>query len=215
MSGPAFGTPGYQPPGDASQPPGPGDPRYQAAAAQAVGAVQAPDQGTDAGETVEQMQATAVRAAMSDYEQKLKDMMDAAEKQNAQWQQQFAAMSRQLASVQQQAGPPVATLLADSLATRVASIAAANPDLGAQHFSGVLSQAQTLAAEVKDVAAGQGDPHRVEQLAAGIASWFGRVHPRATGKVLEGMHAALDEAERIVEELPKLAPAAAAIASAL
>jgi len=194
---------------------GPDDPQYQAAAAQAVGAVQVPDQGTDAGESIEEIKAGAVRAAMSDYEQRLKDMMDAAEKQSAQWAAQFESMQRQLATVRAQAGPPTATLLADSLATRVASIAAANPDLGAQHFSGVLSQAQTLAAEVKDVAAGQGDAGRVEQLAHGIASWFARVHPRASGKVLEGMHAALDEAERIVEELPKLAPAVTAIASAL
>jgi hypothetical protein len=208
VSGPAFGTPGYQPPDT-------GDPQYRAHAAQAVGAVQQPDQGTDAGENIAAMQAQAVRAAMSDYEARLQAMIAESEKQNAEWAKQFGLMQRQLATVQQQAGPPVASLLADSLATRVASIAVANPDLGAAHFSGVLGQAQTLAAEVKDVAAGNGNPDRVEQLAAGITSWFSRVHPRATGKVLEGTHAALDEAERIVEELPKLIPAVTAIASAL
>jgi hypothetical protein len=197
------------------QPPVYSDPRYQSAAAQAVGQVQATDQGTDAGESVQAMQEQAVRAAMSDYEAKLKAMMDAAESQAAQWAKQFDVMQRQLASVQAQAGPPTATLLAASLATRVDSIAKANPDLGAAHFAGVRSQAQSLADVVKDVAAGNGDPNRAEQLASGIASWFTRVHPRASSKVLEGAHAALDEAERIVEELPKLAPAAAAIASAV
>lgn len=191
-------------------PASPDGPQYQA-----VGAVQAPDQGTDAGENIKAMQDQAVRAAMSDYEAKLSAMIAQSEQQNAEWAKQFGMMQRQLATVQQQAGPPVATLLATSLAGRVASIARANPDLGAAHFSGVLSQAQTLADEVKDLAAGNGDENRVEQLAGGIVSWFTRVHPRTSGKVLEGSHAALDEAERIVEELPKLAPVAAAIGSAL
>jgi hypothetical protein len=208
VSAPAFGTPGYQPPD-------PGDPRYQAAAAQAVGSVQAPDQGTDAGESVKAMQDQAVRAAMSDYEAKLKAMMDAAEQQNAAWQKQFGVMQRQLATVQQQAGPPVAHLLAQSLATRIDSILKSNPDLGALHFSGVLGQAQTLADEVKDLAAGNGDANRVEQLANSVLTWFGRVHPRISGKFLEGADAAVDEAERIIEELPKLVPVAAAIASAV
>jgi hypothetical protein len=204
VSTPEFGTPGYQPPEG-----------YRSAAAQAVGSVQAPDQGTDAGESVQQMQDQAVRAAMSDYEAKLKAMMDAAEQQNAAWAQQFGLMQRQLATVQQQAGPPVATLLAASLATRVDSIAKSNPDLPAAHFAGVLSQAQTLADEVKAVAAGNGDATRVEQLANGIMSWFTRAHPRVSAKFLEGGHAAIDEAERIIEELPKLLPVAAAIGSAL
>jgi hypothetical protein len=192
----------------------PNDPQYQAAAAQAVGAVQS-DPGVDAGENIAAMQEQAVRAAMSDYEARLAEMIAESEKQNAAWKQQFDLMARQLASVQQQAGPPVAALLAQSLATRVDSIAKANPDLGAAHFSGVLSQTATLADEVKNLAAGKGDANRVEQLANGVAAWFTRVHPRMSAKALEGMHAALDEAERIVEELPKLAGTVTAIAAAV
>jgi len=195
--------------------PTPVDPQYAAQAAKAVGAVQSPGQGTDAGQTVQQMQEQAVRAAMSDYEAKLAAMMKAAEDQNAAWARQFDLMQRQLATVKQQAGPPSAALLAASLATRVDSIAKSNPDLGAAHFSGVLGQAQLLADEVKAVAGGTGSPDRAEQLANGIVSWFTRAHPRVSGKVLEGAHAALDEAERIIDELPKLVPAAAAIASAV
>ena len=195
--------------------PTPVDPQYAAQAAKAVGAVQSPDQGTDAGQTVQQMQEQAVRAAMSDYEAKLAAMMKAAEDQNAAWARQFDLMQRQLATVKQQAGPPSAALLAASLATRVDSIAKSNPDLGAAHFSGVLGQAQLLADEVKAVAGGSGSPDRAEQLANGIVSWFTRAHPRVSGKFLEGAHAALDEAERIIDELPKLVPAAAAIASAV
>lgn len=185
---------------------------YKAAAEQAVSDVVQPDQNVDADESIEAMKAAAVQAAMSDYEKKLKDMMAAAEAQSEQFAKQFSMMSRQLATVRQQAGPPVAGLLATSLATRVQNIAIANPDLGAAHFSGVLGQAQTLAEEVSDVAAGKGDVHRAEQLANGIAAWFTRAHPRISSKALEGMHAALDEAERIVEELPNLVPMAAAIA---
>lgn len=191
------------------------DPRYAAQAAQAVGAVQNSDQGTDAGVSVEEMQAQAVRAAMTDYEQRLKDMMAAAESQSAAWAKQFDAMQRQLASVRAQAGPPVATLLADSVATRLDSIAKANPDLGAQHFAGVVSQAQLLAEEVKAVAGGGGDLGRAEQLVHAVDAWFHRVHPRASGKVLEGAHAAVDELERILDELPALAGAAAAVVQAV
>jgi hypothetical protein len=207
MTTPQFGQPGWSP--------DPADPGYKAAAAQAVGDVVQPEQSTDAAQSVQAMQDQAVRAAMSDYEAKLKAMMDAAEQQSQQFSAQFDLMQRQLATVRQQAGPPVAGLLANSLATRVQSIAIANPDLGAAHFSGVLGQAQTLAEEVGAVAAGNGDAHRVEQLANGIGAWFTRVHPKASGKFLEGAAAALDEAERIVDELPNLVPAVAAIAKAV
>lgn len=185
-----------------------------AEATAAVGQVQS-DPGTDAGPTVEQIQAQAVRAAMSDYESKLAAMMKAADEQAASFSRQFDLMNRQLATVREQAGPPVAGLLANSLATRVQSIAIAHPDLGALHFAGVIGQAQQLADEVKAVAAGSGDTARAEQLAHGVAAWFTRAHPRLSGKFLEGAHAALDEAERIVEELPRLVPAAAAIARVL
>jgi hypothetical protein len=217
VTGAQFGQPGYSPQ-DAEQARAAADPSapgYQAAAAQAVGSVVQPDQGTDAGESVQQMQDAAVRAAMSDYEQKLKDMMAAADKQSQQFAQQFDLMQRQLATVQAQAGPPIAELLARSLATRVASIARTHPDLGAQHFSGVMSQAESLADEVHEVSGSGGDTARAEQLANGIGTWFTRVHPRMSAKFLEGAGAALDEAERILEELPKLAPVAAAVMKAV
>lgn len=193
----------------------PEDPQYQAHAAQAVSAVQQPDQATDAGQSIEEMMAQRVRVALSGFEQQLADQMKAAEAAFASQQSTIEALTRQLASVRAQAGPPVAELLASSLADRVQAIAKANPDLGAQHFTGVITQAASLADEVKAVAGGSGDASRVEQLANGIGAWFARVHPRLSGKVLEGAHAAMDEAERIIEALPELAPAAAAVAKAL
>lgn len=186
-----------------------------AQAAEAVGQVQQPDQGVDAGAANDEMIAQAVRAAMSDFEKQLADVMARSQAAFSQQQDTIDSLSRQLVSVRQQAGPPVAGLLADSLATRVQSIANANPDLGALHFAGVVSQAANLADEVKAVAGGSGDMGRAEQLAGGIVNWFQRAHPKISGKFLEGMHAAVDEAERLVEELPKLAPVAGAIVKAL
>jgi len=187
-------------------------------AAQAVGQVQS-DPGTDAAPTVEQMAEALAsqkfQAAISGFESQLDAVLKAAEQQRAALQTQLETMQRQLTSVRAQAGPPDAVNLAKSLATRVASIASANPDLGAAHFAGVISQAGSLADEVQQVAEGSGSASRVEQLASGVASFFSRIHPRASGKVLEGAHAALDEAERIVEELGKLAPEAAPVAAAL
>jgi hypothetical protein len=197
---PKFGEPGWAPPADG--------PAFRAAAAQAVGQVQQPDQGTDAAESIDAIRSQAVRAAMSDYEAKLTAMMDQAEAQNAAWAKQFDLMQRQLATVQQQAGPPVAGLLANSLAQRVKSIAIANPDLGMKHFAGIISQTESLADEVKQFASGAGDQDRIERLAAGVEQWFTRVHKRTSGKFLEGADSALDEAERIVEELPNLIPVA-------
>lgn len=204
--------PAAPPPG---QPQGPVDPVYAAQAAQAVGQVQGADQTVDAGASIEEIVSARVRAALSDFEQDLTAHMQAAQKAFDANQATIDSLTRQLATVRAQAGPPTGTLLAKSLAQRVTAIAAANPDLPAEHFAGVISQAQSLAEATQAVADGKGDPAEVERLANGIGAWFSRVHPRTSGKVLEGMHAALDEAERILEELPKLAPAAAAIASAV
>jgi hypothetical protein len=201
-------------PGAPGQPPVV-DPVYAAQAAQAVEQVQGGDQSTDAGASIEEIVAARVRAALSGFEQDLAAHMKAAEDAFASNQSVIDSLTRQLATVRAQAGPPVGTLLANSLAQRVQAIASANPDLPAGHFAGVISQAQSLAEATQAVANGNGNPDEVERLANGIGAWFSRVHPRASGKVLEGMHAALDEAERIIEEIPKLAPAAAAIAGAV
>lgn len=172
----------------------------------AVEQIQAPDQGTDAGPALEEMRQQTIRAALSDFEQRLADQMQQAQGMYETQQATIDALTRQLASVRLQAGPPVAALLAESLATRVQSIAIANPDLGRLHFAGVVSQAESLADEVKAVQAGGGDVNRAEILAHAVAGWFTRSHPRVSGKVLEGGNAAVDEAERILDELPGMIP---------
>ncbi len=192
---------------------------YMAQAEQAVGQVQA-DPATDATASIEEIKQGAVRAALGEWEKMLAETLAKAQQsfddQRAQLENQLAAMTRQLQTVRQQAGPPDAQRLADSVAGRLKAIAVANPDLGALHFAGVISQGEQLAEQVKQLAEGtSGDTAGVERVAHGIGAWFTRVHPRASSKFLEGAHIALDELERIVEALPELVPAASAIASAL
>lgn len=201
------------------QPPGGPQPipaDYLQQAEQAVQQAQS-DPGTTAEESLETIKSNAVRAALGDFEQQLAAMMASAQKsfdsQRQALEDQLAVMTRQLATVRAQAGPPDAQRLADSVSARVKSIAIANPDLGTVHFAGVISQGEQLAEQVKAIAEGQsGDTGAAENIARGMASWFTRAHPRISGKILEGSHAALDELERIIEELPELMPVAAAVA---
>lgn len=196
---------------------------YAAQAAQAVGQVQA-DPGTDSGQTVEQMAEQLaeqkVRSALSDFEQQIAAAMKNAESQmaalSASHQAQVQGLQRQIASVRQQAGPPDAVRLATALNERVASIAAAHPALGPGHFAGVASQAASLKDAVDAIAGGTStDTASAERTASGIITWFEKRHPRLSNTVLEMGGAAVDEAERILEELPGLASVASAAAQVL
>jgi hypothetical protein len=158
-----------------------------------------------------------IRAALSDYEKRLQDMMAAAQQamdaQQAQFAAQAAQFQSQLAAVRKQAGPPEPLLLAESLEQRVKSIASANPDLGRLHFAGVIGQAERLHEAVSAVADGTGTVHEAELLVQAVTGWFTRTHPRASGKFLEGAHSAVDELERIADGIGELAPVVTAIAS--
>lgn len=174
----------------------------------------------DAGKSIEEMAQAQTRAALSDFETQLQDMLKQAEAgfagQFKSYQDQIGTLQRQLESVRMQAGPPDAVRLAAALQERVSSIAAAHPALGPQHFAGVASQAASLNDAVQAVANGQTtDTAPAERTANGIITWFERRHPRLSNTVLEMGGAAVDEAERIIEELPKLVSGAAAIAKAV
>jgi len=157
------------------------------------------------------------QAALSEQSRQMDEMLAKAQANFAAQQEtvaaQFAQLKGQLAAVKAQAGPPTALLLAQSLAKRVPAIASAHPDLGQLHFAGVADQAQRLEQAVQAVTDGSGTVQEATHLAQAIGTWFTRSHPRVSSKVLEGMHAALDETERIIEELPSLVPAVTAIAS--
>jgi hypothetical protein len=170
-------------------------------------------------EMAQNLAAENIPAMLSDFEKKLAQMMADAEKgfaaQQATLDAQRAQLAGQIAAVRQQTGPPQAVVLAESLAQRVKSIAAANPDIHPVHFVGVTGQADRLNDAVKAAADGSGAVAEAERLANAVTQWFTRSHPRASSKFLEGAHEALSEAERILEALPELAPAAEAIASAV
>lgn len=170
-------------------------------------------------EMAQQLADQKIRSVLSDYEREMADMMAKAQaayqQQSAAITAQIAQLQGQLAAVRQQAGPPEPLLLANSLAGRVKSIAAANPDLGQLHFTGVIGQAERLAEAVTNAANGTGTVHEAELLTQAVTGWFTRTHPRASSKLLEGTHAALHELERIGEGLAELAPAAAAVAAAV
>ena len=100
-------------------------------------------------------------------------------------------------------------LLAKSLAQRVHSIASHNPDIHPAHFIGVKDQAARLHDATQAAVNGTGSVQEVVRLAQAVTSWFTRTHPRASGKVLEGTGAALDEAERILDGIAELEPALA------
>ena len=160
-----------------------------------------------------------VRSTLGEYEKQLADMMAKAEQAFAAQQHQLNLQSQslqaQITATRQQAGPPEAVVVSASLAQRVKSIADAHPDLPKAHFAGVLDQAARLDEAVQATAKGDADTSEPERLANSVISFFERVHPRVSSKFLEGAGAAVEEAERILEKLPELAPVAGAIAAAV
>ena len=164
-----------------------------------------------------------IRSTLGEYEKQLADMMAKAERAFADQQSQLDAQRQQLAgqiaAVRAQAGPPEAVTLAASLAQRVQSIADANPDLPVPHMAGVRDQGKRLSAAVQAAAGSgeyDGDPLQdAERLANGVITWFTRSHPRVSGKFLEGAGEVVNEAERILDLLPELAPVVQAVAAAV
>lgn len=170
-------------------------------------------------EMAQQLADAKLRSTLGDFEKQLADVMAKAEQSFAQQQAQLdaqrAQLAGQIAAVRAQAGPPAAVTLAASLAQRVQTIAASNPDISPLHFAGVTDQANRLNDAVQAAAKGDGTTAEVERLANAVVTWFTRSHPRVSSKPLEMSHAVLDEAERIIEALPELAPVAEAIAAAV
>lgn len=177
----------------------------------------------NAGPSVEEMASqladAKIRSTLGEYEKQLADFMAKAEAgfaaQQAAMDAQRQQLAGQIAAVRAQAGPPEAVTLSASLAQRVQSMADAHPSLGVLHFAGVIDQAQRLDAAVKAAAEGTGPVAEAERLANGVITWLTRSHPRVTSTVLELGGAALEEAERIIEKLPELAPVAEAVAAAV
>lgn len=183
-------------------------PYGQAAAAASDEVVDPTSGGTDAGETIEQIRQQIQRDVLLPMETQIQAMMDAAKEQQAalvaqiQAQQaQMATLQARLTATQAQVGPPAATLYAASVAQRVRSIAAANPDLGGAHFAQVIAAADAIADKGKDVAKGAAEPAELEKLAAPVEKFFARSRVEGAGTVVA-------ELAHMAEELAKLAVAA-------
>ncbi len=179
---------------------------YAQAAASAVGQALDTDtsQGTDAGTTIDQIRQQVTREVLLPMETKIQAMMDAAQAQQAQLKAQIDQLQSQLTATRAQVGPPAATLYAKALGQRVASIAAANPHLGAGHFAGVVDAAGQLAAAADDVAKGAADPDVLTRLAAPVVRFF----TSHRGRHLEGAGTVVDEAGHLADETDKLKAAA-------
>jgi hypothetical protein len=174
---------------------------YDQAAAQAVGAVIDPEaagESADAGPAIAQM--TAERGALLPFEQRLDAMMRQFEEQRDTMAAQIEQLQRQLGSAQAQLGPAAVTQYADAAHQRTQSIAAANPDLGRDHFADVVDLTGKLAAGAKDVADGSADPGILADLAAPVEAWF-RDHE---GKHLEGGDTVLHDLKHLAAEARKL-----------
>lgn len=183
---------------------------YDQAAAVAAGQVVDTDtsQGTDAGATMEQIRQQVQREVLLPMETKIQEMMDAAKAQQATLlaqieaqQAQMLQLQNRLTATQAQVGPPSATVYAASVAQRVRSIAAANPDLGGQHFAQVISWADAIADKGKEVAKGAAEPGELEKLAAPVEKFFSRSRVEGAGTVVA-------EIAHMAEELAKLAAVA-------
>jgi hypothetical protein len=180
---------------------------YAAAAAQAAGQVVDPEaigEGADAGPVIERIRQQVTRDVLLPMETKIQAMMDAAQAQQDQLRGQIEALQGQLQATRAQVGPPAATLYATSVAQRVRSVAAANPDLGQAHFAPAVAAADKLAAVSADVTAGKAEVSDLAAAAAPVQQWF----TTRRGRFVEGADTVLAELGHLAEETAKLAAAA-------
>ena len=144
--------------------------------AAAVAASQLADQAaasaaasTDAGPSVEQMQADQ-RQVLLPMEQRINEMMAAFQTSQDQQAKQIAELQAALAAARQAAGPPAVEQYANGVAALIKAHANANPDLPGEHFSDALGAAEQLKAEATAAVASR-DTTQVESLARLIETW--------------------------------------------
>ena len=174
---------------------------FEAAAAQAASEV-VQDGGPDAGAFVEQVRAQVTREVLLPMETQINAMMKAAQDQQDALLKQITALQGQLSATQAKVGPPAFRLYADSVAQRVRSLAAANPNLGRDHFAPVIEKADELAAAARDVAGGKAGADVLEKLASPIERFFTR-HP----SFIEGGGTLVAELGHLADEAAKIAVA--------
>lgn len=121
---------------------------------------------TDAGPTLEQIQAEQ-RAALLPFEQQLADQMKTIQALQA----QMAEQARQLEAQKNIAGPPAVEQYANTAAALVKAHADANPDLDPAVFAGPLATAQALQAAATAAVTSQ-DPAELHTLGAELKNWI-------------------------------------------
>lgn len=133
-------------------------------------AAQAADLGgsTDAGPTLEQIQA-AQRAAILPYEQQLQAAMATMAAMQAQMKELQAGVT----AAQQAAGPPAVEQYANGVATLIKAHADSSPDLGAGYFDGALQTAAALQAAATAAVTSQ-DPTEIHQLIGDVQGWISK-----------------------------------------
>lgn len=168
--------------------------------------------GADAAATVEQIRAAAQREVLLPMESKINDLMAAMQDRAAQQDYQISLLRAQLAAAQASVGPPPVLNLAQAVKDRLQT-AADTAGLPRQHWAEVAATAAQLA-ELAAEAVQTGDGSKLPPLAAKVARWVERDHPRASGGVrIEHFPALLDDLERLADAAAELVPVPSAPAA--
>lgn len=121
---------------------------------------------TDAGPTLEQIQAEQ-RAALLPFETALAEQMKTIQA----LQSQMAEQARQLEVQKNVAGPPAVEQYANTAAALVKAHADANPDLDPAVFAGPLATAAALKTAATDAVTSQ-DPSELHKLGGELKDWI-------------------------------------------
>ena len=164
--------------------------------------------------------------------QAMKDQFDALVAQLQAHGKTIDALKGQLAAVQAGVaagqGDPLIVRYADAARDKLLTHAIVNPDLGGVHlapvydqatgqtvlkhqatghFQAALADAEQLAGQARQVAAGEASPQSVLDTAGRVITFIERIHPRKSGKFLD-FSAASDDLTAVLEEAGKLLAAA-------
>jgi hypothetical protein len=141
----------------------------QQAAADQLAAQAAAAPATDAGASVEQMQAEH-RDVLLPMETRINDLIAGFQAAQTQQAAQIAALQEQLAAARADAGAPAVEQYANGVATILKAHADANPDVDRARFAPALKAAADLQQAATDAVTSR-DPGKLADLADSIERW--------------------------------------------
>ena len=144
----------------------------QQAAGQQLAQQAAAAPGTDAGPSLEAMQA-AQREVLLPMETRVNELMAAFQASQDAQARQIAELQAQLAAARQDAGAPAVEQYANGVQTLIKAHADANPDVDRARFAPALELAGALQSAAADAVASR-DPARLQELAARVEQWANR-----------------------------------------